>query len=278
MKTRLITGVLVAAVVIWLVFYGPLSLITSVILLCAGLGYLEYDRIFFSTETGPTQIRQLRMFLLIGLTLLAIPRGSEAAWIAVWISIMVLTVRHVIKSEKRNQFDLSVSSYSLEVTGYFYVLGLLGFLLPYLHLNGGRHWLMFLFLIVFVGDSAAYFIGMKWGKHRLAPHISPKKSIEGALAAVVASLVIGIAWSVGVLQEEVTSSLSLKLISFCPILSALAQTGDLFESMLKRSRTIKDSGSLLPGHGGILDRVDGLFLSAPIFYFYLRYVLNLGGL
>lgn len=265
-----------AAVVVWLVFYGPVSAVTSVILLCTGIACVEYDRLFFAGETSPAALRQLRMFLLVGFTLLAIPRGTEAAWIAIWLSLIVIAVRHVIKSERRNRFDESVQNVSLEVMGYFYVLGLLGFLLPILEI--GRPWLMFLFLVVFLGDTAAYFVGMKLGKHRLAPHISPKKSIEGAVASVVASVAVGVAWCYGVLHEDLSSALSLQIITFCPILSALAQTGDLFESMLKRSRTIKDSGSLLPGHGGILDRVDGLFLSAPLFYFYLRFILGGGAM
>ncbi len=274
MKTRLFTGSFVALTVLWLIFRGHMSLITSVVLLCTGLGYVEYDRLFFNEElSSPPVLRQLRMFFILSFSILAIRRGPEPAWIAVWLSIAVLAVRQVLDSERRNQFERSVAVFGLEVLGYFYLLGLFGFILPVLEMQEGRLWLLFLFLIVFLGDTAAYFVGMQWGKHRLAPHISPKKSIEGAIAAVVTAALVGFFWVVGVMKTDPLSSFGVKVIFFTPVLSLLAQAGDLFESMLKRSRTQKDSGNLLPGHGGILDRVDGLFLATPIFYFYLKFLL-----
>jgi len=275
MKTRLITGLIVAFLVVWLIFRGPLSLITGVILLCAVLSYHEFDRLFFTATDGNPWVRQLRMGLMIAFSVIAIAQGSTLAWAAVWIAMVALTVRHVLLSDRKNRFEESVAAYSLEVMGYFYVLGLFGFILPIVQIGyEGRLWLLFLFLLVFIGDSAAYFAGMKWGQHRLAPNISPKKSIEGAVAAIISSLLVGIAFIHWKTEISILSPTGLQILLLCPIVSVLAQMGDLFESMLKRSRTIKDSGSLLPGHGGLLDRVDGLFLSTPVFYFYLKFILQ----
>jgi phosphatidate cytidylyltransferase len=133
----------------------------------------------------------------------------------------------------------------------------------------GRLYLLYLFLIVFGGDTTAYFIGVAWGRRRLAKQLSPKKSIEGAIGAVAAALILTSLWLRYAVQIPLSSSEALYWLAFAPVLSILAQISDLFESLLKRSQAQKDSGSFIPGHGGILDRIDGLALSCPAFYFFL---------
>ncbi|MFM8313069.1 MAG: phosphatidate cytidylyltransferase, partial [Deltaproteobacteria bacterium] len=153
--------------------------------------------------------------------------------------------------------------------------GLFGFVVPFLEIPGhGKDYLLLLFLIVFIGDSAAYFVGMKWGRRPLASKVSPKKTIEGAVAAVVASVAVTGVWMGWIYEGVVDQSFVLRLILVTPVISVLAQLGDLFESVLKRSQGQKDSGVFLPGHGGILDRVDGLAFSTPVFYFYVTRVLE----
>jgi phosphatidate cytidylyltransferase len=127
--------------------------------------------------------------------------------------------------------------------------------------------------MVFLGDSIAYFVGMRFGKHRLAEKLSPKKSIEGAIGGGVASVGAALFW-LHVIQPTISREWYWKMILFSVIGGMLAQFGDLFESLLKRSQQIKDSGQFLPGHGGILDRVDGLAIITPFFYFFLRFVLG----
>lgn len=128
--------------------------------------------------------------------------------------------------------------------------------------NDGIYSLLFLFVLIWGADSAAYFVGKKWGKHRLAPQISPGKSWEGLIGGLFFSLLIVLlalwmghvprqAWGRGIL-------LSLVAVLFSVV-------GDLVESMLKRQASLKDSGQLLPGHGGLLDRIDSLTAAAPIF-------------
>jgi len=127
-------------------------------------------------------------------------------------------------------------------------------------------------LVVFVGDTAAYFGGMTWGKRKLASEISPKKTIEGSFSALLASVVVTLLWTRFVYPEAMFPDNYWRIILAAPVLSLLAQLGDLFESVLKRSQMQKDSGSFLPGHGGILDRVDGLAFATPVFYFCLYYL------
>lgn len=119
--------------------------------------------------------------------------------------------------------------------------------------------LVLLLLVVWAGDSAAYFIGRAWGRTKLAPVVSPNKSWEGAVAGAVAALLVGAVWSQWRLGSVDAGILVVALLT-----SIGGQIGDLVESMLKRGAGVKDSGSILPGHGGLLDRMDALMFAAPV--------------
>ena len=148
------------------------------------------------------------------------------------------------------------------LAGLFCTCLLLGFLLLL-----SRFAVFVVLGIIWAGDSAAYYIGRRWGRHRLAPRISPGKTIEGAAAGLTVSLAAGVGLG-GILLD--TPYLSLVLMS---LITALAgQAGDLCESVLKRSVGAKDSSNRLPGHGGVLDRVDSLLFAAPVFYLLLLVV------
>jgi phosphatidate cytidylyltransferase len=124
-----------------------------------------------------------------------------------------------------------------------------------------RELVLFLLVIIWVGDSAAYYGGRAFGRHPLAPRISPKKTVEGAIAGLLGSMLVGGFVGVAFLGEP---WLSVTLISAATAVAG--QVGDLAESAMKRSAGVKDSSSILPGHGGILDRLDSLFFAAPVFY------------
>ncbi len=128
--------------------------------------------------------------------------------------------------------------------------------------SDGIYSLLFLFILIWGADSAAYFVGKQWGKHKLMPLVSPGKSIEGLIGALFVAMLITLfafiicgvpyaIWPWGFLLALITVLFSV--------------VGDLFESMMKRNARVKDSGGLLPGHGGLLDRLDSLFAAAPIF-------------
>lgn len=122
--------------------------------------------------------------------------------------------------------------------------------------------LLLVFLVsVWVNDSAAFIVGSTWGRRKLAPRLSPKKTWEGALGGLVASAVVAYGGLVWLQAEPRWPLLGTLLMS-----SVAAQLGDLVESMLKRAAEVKDSGSLMPGHGGLLDRLDAIILAGPVFY------------
>jgi phosphatidate cytidylyltransferase len=121
-------------------------------------------------------------------------------------------------------------------------------------------WIFFLLLaIVWLGDTAAYYIGSRWGRHKLAPTLSPKKSWEGAIAGLATSLLATVIWS---FWREGRFDAGLLAVAFATAVAA--QVGDLVESLVKRAAGVKDSGGVLPGHGGIYDRLDAMFLAAPV--------------
>lgn len=134
-------------------------------------------------------------------------------------------------------------------------------------------WLMYVFLLVWCADSGAYFVGRKLGKRKLAPNVSPNKSIEGLIGGIATAGIVAV-----IVGHYLTLS-GVALVLFL-ILSAITVAssvlGDLFESMLKRRAGIKDSGSILPGHGGVLDRIDSLLSATPIFAFGFWLLLKLG--
>ena len=151
----------------------------------------------------------------------------------------------------------------------------------------GASLLVFLFCVVWAGDTAAYYLGRAWGRHKLAPSLSPGKSWEGAVASVLGSALIAAAL-VGLatlLQEPWNSAVLAWLERVCPsavlsypdeiwywlalaaLVNVAGQVGDLAESALKRSAGVKDSGDLLPGHGGMLDRIDALLLAGPVLWY-----------
>ena len=135
-------------------------------------------------------------------------------------------------------------------------------------------WLMYLFLLVWGADSGAYFVGRKFGKRKLAPNVSPNKSLEGLYGGIFTALLIVLVVEVVYLDLTLAQHLLFLILSVVTVFSSVL--GDLFESMLKRRSGIKDSGRILPGHGGVLDRIDSLLAAAPIFAVSM-YILKLIG-
>lgn len=127
----------------------------------------------------------------------------------------------------------------------------------------GSHWLLFVLALMWVADSGAYFVGRKFGKNKLAVHVSPGKSIEGVMGAMLAVVIYAIVSAT--YWIPVDDSRIFVFVALCVVVALFSVEGDLIESLYKRRIGIKDSGNILPGHGGILDRIDSVMAAAPLF-------------
>ena len=158
--------------------------------------------------------------------------------------------------------DLSLSVFGILFFSLFLIY------LPMLRdTTDGLKWVVCLMAVVWFGDTGAFFIGSRYGKTKLLPEISPNKTVEGSLGGLLFSLV-----AVVICKFTFFSSIDLiDCVNLGILGGALGQVGDLVESMIKRSVSVKDSGAIMPGHGGFFDRFDALIFTAPFFYFYATF-------
>jgi len=267
--------VLAAAVLIPLVYllveYGSPFHFFLVILVTSSRGQYEFYRMFKNSGYHP----QTGMGILVGtLVVTGFYIGTisvgEVAYVfspdvMVAAAFVVALLCRLFSGRDTNGALVDVA---LTFTGVVYVAWLSAYLvlIRSWHMNGidGRDLIFFLFLVTWATDTGAYYIGSKFGRHKLYPKISPKKSIEGAVGGFLFSVGMAV-----VCREWFYEELSLHdAVALGVILGIVGQVGDLAESMIKRSARVKDSGNLIPGHGGILDRVDSMLLNAPALYYY----------
>ncbi len=192
-------------------------------------------------------------------------RFSEWSWLLVVLAVVWWCLATVIVVLIQKQlFRLLESRLLFLLTGML-VLVPSWFSLVLLHNEGsdvGRRLVMLLFVMIWVADIAAYFGGRRWGKTALAGHISPKKTREGALAGIAASMLIAIGFGL-INYLQFIDIVQFSIVCLMSILISII--GDLFESLMKRRADLKDSGSILPGHGGVMDRIDSLTAAGPVF-------------
>jgi phosphatidate cytidylyltransferase len=177
---------------------------------------------------------------------------------------VVLAALMLALSMRADSLSHTLPRAALTVIGALYIFG--PFRCAVLIHEGSPHWLMYALLVSWIGDTGAYYVGRRWGRHKMAPRVSPAKSWEGAAASVATAMAAGVAylhWSLPSVDWTHAAAVSAAV-------NAVGQIGDLAESAIKRGAGIKDSGNVLPGHGGLLDRVDSTLFALPAVYLYLR--------
>ncbi len=224
------------------------------------LAQYEYYRLHFPHRFSPPVGLGLLSGLLIT-TGFAVP-GLLPEPATITFIIMAILLSHALSSRglKTGLLDTAVVAF-----GAFYVAWLLGHLILIDRLANGPFLIFFLFLVTWANDTTAYYVGTLLGRHPMAPAISPRKTWEGAIGGLLGSVATAFAcraWFLDSLSVSETAWLGLMIGLAAPL-------GDLCESALKRSASVKDSGGLIPGHGGMLDRVDSLIFTTPAFYYCL---------
>lgn len=183
------------------------------------------------------------------------------------ILIFLITICYGILWHKRFASPDEVMTFVMKsVMGLIYCCYLPATLIWITQTNNGMEWFFCLLAVVFAGDNGAYLFGVTFGKTKIAPLLSPQKSLQGSIGGLIFSLATALGFSL------LLTNTPLWVFIICGLFGgALGQIGDFFESLIKRTAGVKDSGSIMPGHGGILDRMDGVFLAAPLFYLAASY-------
>lgn len=266
-RRTLTTTILVLTVGLALI--SPTWITLLVVIFVVGVSLLEFyalvekKGIIISKKFGLT----LGCLIPFGVYLInVLSRLTIESWEIVFI-ILVCFVIFVVQFTRRDS-QQAIAVLSTTVFGMLYISWPLSFLIKLKFLPQGEWLIFYLLLVTKLGDIGAYMIGTKFGRHTLIRRISPNKSKEGTAGGLVfsilASIYVGLWW----LKFELLHSLILGII-----LGSLAQLGDLCESLLKRDCQLKDSGSIFPGLGGMLDLVDSIIFATPIFYLYIKIFL-----
>jgi phosphatidate cytidylyltransferase len=282
------TRVLVAAVgipiVVGLIFLGGWAL-AALLALVAVFAAREFYAM--AEKKGARPLRLLGCVVaasFVVLSALAPGAGPGRAGFGALLTIAVLAIS-ALAIWARGVEDQPLLSISTTVMGAVYTGALLSFALFLRHLPGtvgARHGAALVFapiLLTWTSDTFAYFVGRAWGTRKLIPKVSPGKTVQGAVGAVVGSMLVSLAYAQLLDRFPVYHLSALEALLFGLVISVTAQLGDLVESLLKRDAGVKDSGTLLPGHGGALDRFDSLLFTLPIAYFLFQLLtLRAGGI
>jgi phosphatidate cytidylyltransferase len=251
MKRVLTAAVLIPAVV-YVVLWANLWVFLAVVFAAAFLCHREYDTIAAAYGFGaPGILGAAAGYLLFAW------RGE--AWVYLTIVALVL----LVAAMRTDDLSRTLPRAALAITGVIYIFG--PWKCAILLREANPHWLMFALLVNWAGDIGAYYVGRNLGKHKLAPQISPNKTWEGSAASVATSLLLAGAY----LWRFVDGISPAHAAAITIAANVAGQLGDLAESAMKRGAGVKDSGAILPGHGGFLDRVDSTLFALPVIYGYL---------
>ena len=257
-QQRIITGLSLVALFVAIFLFSPpwlVGIIATLIILLASWEFLEM--------TLPEQALGDRLLCLALASLIpwaALAGRADCLMGSLFVPLFALGIRSLFggKELKTRFEELQISLF-----GILYVSFTLSHFVLLRTMEDWMPWIFFILIVTYVGDVAAFFAGTRWGKRKLSPRLSPKKTVEGALGGTLATVLAGCACKL-VFFPALTV---LEAVWISAILSVSGQLGDLLESLIKRSYGIKDSGRMLPGHGGILDRIDSILLAGPVGYY-----------
>lgn len=262
LRQRILTAIVIIPISILVIWFGN-PWFGLIMALFALLGSLEFYRLASSINIKPLSYFGTAIVLLLVLS---------PFWSITMIKPLLITIAVIIsliwllfRSLKTNAFN----NWAWTMAGILYIGWTLSHWIEIRDLEFGQYWVFWAFTIIVVNDAGAFFIGRALGKHPLALSISPKKTWEGAIGGLVAGIIASVIF--GSFFPVFISFWQMIVLGF--VVCLLAQLGDLVESLLKRNTDVKDSGKLLPGHGGSLDRLDSFFLTGPVLFYCITYIV-----
>src|SRR4030043_746732 len=262
---RWITGIILAVVILGIIFFGSAEVLAAVITLFIIGGVWEYNNIVFGKGFFKEKIEGLIFAFIIPLTVLW---GSSQIVIAVLAFCIMSVFILFLWSVKESTFD--ILTVAKVIFGIMYIPCLMVHFILLRKIPAGEFWILFVLVLAFAGDTAALYIGKYFGKNKLLALVSPGKTVEGTIALVIGSIAACLIYSYFFLPK--VSFIHIFVLGF--IGSIIGQLGDLCESAIKRNYGHKDASSLLPGHGGLLVRMDCLVFIVPFVYYYLIFVIG----
>jgi phosphatidate cytidylyltransferase len=288
---RIATAIVLIPIVLLLVLRAPVPVVAVV---CAAVALLTVQEFLKLTESYGVKPFRWPTYIFTGLffLLLAVSASGQTPQLSAVQFTLVSAFACAISpflflalAMRRQQMSTGYPAAAASAFAFAYIALPMGMLVQLRQQWAGAFWILYLLLVVWAGDIFAYFVGRSLGRHLMAPRISPKKTWEGAAASLAASLLVGILLFNHALQissfflrlgliERRDGIFGLEKPEIWPIilltvaLNLAAQLGDLVESLIKRGANVKDSGTILPGHGGMLDRIDALLFAAPVLWIY----------
>jgi phosphatidate cytidylyltransferase len=262
--TRIITALIGIPVLIYLIKFAPVPIFVAVLLAAMLVCLYEY---FSLTEIKkiPTLTIAGYAFALLIFASFYFVKINFALWFP--IGALVVLIAGLVS---RIDFAGGLPATAYTLFGPWYTAGLLGFLILIRNIDKiGANLVLSLFVIIWAGDTGAFFVGKSVGRRPLTK-ISPKKTVEGSFGGLIFSILLAVVCKYFLLPDLTVNN----ALWLGALIGIMGQIGDLAESLLKRSANVKDSGSILPGHGGMLDRLDSLLFGAPAMYYYVYFVLN----
>ncbi len=256
---RIITACLLIPAVLFVLFFAPVPWFVLVALSIGFISLLEYNGL---TRSEPPSGLVDLLTVLLGLALPGVYflTGQIALVPLLLLTLLLLFLAGIFTGkDPRDIFNFTAK----RTFGVIYIGLPITFLIA-TRVIGTSSLILLLLVIIWVNDSAAYFVGRAVGRHKLCPSISPGKTIEGAIGGILGGIIAGFVY-VHFASIEVAK---VELFLFCLLIGLAGIIGDLAESIIKRSAGAKDSGTIIPGHGGLLDRIDSMLFALPVLYFF----------
>ena len=293
-KTRLISGIVLVAIALVVLWIGG-AVTGAVTMILSAIGVYELCRVYEIEKRSPTVIALIWTFVYYIVLILAdlkatlfqkteispetfMATGKSLSFTKLTVPIMILYLLailtlYVFKFPKYHDREIMAAFMS-----FFYVSVMLSFVYKLRTMYEGGYFIVLVFICSWGNDTLAYCAGRLFGKHKMSPELSPKKTVEGLIGGIIGAGLLGVIYGFflnGRVEQFSGVNIYLTLFIVCALGAIPAVIGDLAASAIKRNNDVKDYGTLIPGHGGVLDRFDSMIFTAPIIYYLIQFVITI---